>query len=286
MAKNRFKQQAPTRRFTGALAAAARFLFSGARPVLRLTIFAALILGLGLAGWDAIHRSPYFLVRTIDVAPTPHLDRAAIIEAIGLGKPGNIFAFDADAARDALLAHPWVATARVEKVLPETIIVRLEERRPSGAVILDAPYLVDATGRPFAAVEAHAIAGLPIVTGLDSQAFDTDPEATYERVRTALAVARRYQNSPLAERRPLGNVHLAAGDRVELMLGRTRIALGPGEFRDKIGRLEQILDTMDARKVDAAYILMSEDTRRAIVKEIPRERGLGGTPDIEQQGVN
>ncbi|MEZ4431448.1 MAG: hypothetical protein R3F65_03480 [bacterium] len=107
--------------------------------------------------------APYFLaVRTIDVAPTPHLDRAAIIEAIARQTWQHLRLRRRRCPRRAL-AHPG-SPPPVEKVLPETIIVRLEERRPSGAVILDAPYLVDATGRPFAAVEAHAIAGLPIVT--------------------------------------------------------------------------------------------------------------------------
>lgn len=286
MARNRFKGQAPTRRVTGALGRALGLTLTALRPAIRLTLFAALIGGLSYAAWQAIHRSPYFLVRTIDVAPTPHLDRPAIITLIGLDRPANLFDFDADAARDALLTHPWVATARVEKVLPETVIVRLEERRPSGAVVLDTPYLVDATGHPFAAVDAASIGGLPIVTGLDRQDFDADPEATYDRVRTALAITRAYAQSPLAARHPLGNVHLAPGGRTELMLGKTRVALGHGEFRDKIGRLQQILDALDARKVDAAYILLSEDLRRAIVKEIPRERGLGDTLLHAQEQVN
>ncbi len=286
MAANRFKSQKPARRVTGALGGLLRTVASAFGPLVRVLALTAIIGGLAYAAYDAVRRSPYFLVRTIDVAPTAHLDRPAIITAIGLDTPGNIFTFDTDAARDALLAHPWVATARVEKVLPETVIVRLEERRPSGAVVLDAPYLVDATGRPFARVAAHEIAGLPLVTGLDRADFDADPDAAYERVRAALAVARRYQQSPLEARHPLGTVHLAPGDRVELMLGRTRVALGAGEFRDKLGRLEQIFDTLDARKADASYILLSEDLERAIINETPRQRGLGESLARENREVN
>lgn len=286
MAGNRFRGQrlAGVRRFFATLADACALFWHGVRPVVRFVVIAGFVAGFGLAGYRAVHQSAYFIVRDIDVEATAHLDRATIIETAGLGKVQNIFDFDADAAREALLTHPWVATARVTKVLPERIVIRLEERRASGAVVLDVPYLVDATGQPFAQAAADEMQGLPLVTGLDREDFDLDPEGACERVQTALAVARRYALSPLSKRRPLGSVHLAPAGRLELMLGRTRVALGQGQFRDKIRRLEEILDTLEQRRVDAGYILLSEDQQRAIVNEIPRQRALGEglAPDGDQ----
>lgn len=290
MAGNRFKGRrlSGIRRFFGGLAALAGMAWGALRPVVRFAVIVGFIAGFALAGYRAVLRSAYFVVDDIDVEPTAHLDRGAIIETAGLGEPRNIFEYDADAARDALASHPWVATVRVDKVLPRRIVIRLEERRASGAVVLDVPYLVDATGQPFARAEAHEVGDLPLVTGLTRQDFDLDPQGACERVQAALAVARRYAQSPLAERLPLGNVHLAAAGRTELMLGRTRVALGQGDFRDKIDRLEQILDTLAARKMDAGYILLSEDQGRAIVNEIPRQRQLGedlsGRIDEEKGG--
>lgn len=277
MAGNRFKGQrfAGIKRFFGGLAELTAWAWHGLRPVVRFAIIVGFVAGFAFAGYRAVHQSAYFLVRDIDVEPTAHLDRSAIIEATGLATPRNIFDFDADAAREALLLHPWVATARVTKVLPERVVIRLEERRASGAVVLDVPYLVDATGHPFTQAGPDELDGLPLVTGLGREDFDLDPEGACERVQTALAVARRYALSPLAARRPLGSVHLAPAGRLELMLGRTRVALGQGDFRDKIGRVEQILDALAARRMDAGYILLSEDRQRAIVDEIPRQRGLG-----------
>lgn len=277
MAGNRFRGQrlAGIRGFFGTLGEACALLWRGARPVVRFALVAGFVAGFALAGYRAVHQSAYFLIRDIDVEASAHLDRAAIIETAGLDRAQNIFDFDEGAAREALTTHPWVATARVSKVLPQRIVIRLEERRASGAVVLDAPYLVDATGQPFAQAAPGELEGLPLVTGMTRHDFDLDPEGASERVQTALAVARRYALSPLAARKPLGTVHLAPAGRLELMLGRTRVALGQGQFRDKIRRLEQILDTLERRKVDAGYILLSEDQQRAIVNEIPRQRELG-----------
>lgn len=277
MAGNRFKGQrfAGIRRFFRGVRELWSMFWHAVGPVVRFVAIVAVLGGFAWAAWRAVVKSPYFDIATIDVVETPHLDRDALIELAGLKEPGNIFRFDPDAARDALVAHPWVATARVEKILPRRVLIRHEERRASGAVVLDVPYLIDATGHPFTRAEAHEVAALPLVTGLTRQDFEVDPDGAYARVREALAVARRYALSPLAARRPLGSVHLAPAGRMELMLGATRVALGRGDFRDKIGRLEQVLDTLSARKVDAAYILLSEDLERAIVKETPRERGLG-----------
>ncbi|MCA9540012.1 MAG: FtsQ-type POTRA domain-containing protein [Myxococcales bacterium] len=287
MAGNRFRG-ARLRAVRNAFAGAwhlARFAWLGLRPLLRTAVVLAGIAGLGLAGWHAVLRSPYFLIRTLDIEPTAHLDREAILELTGLGVPVNIFRFDPDAVRDVLAAHPRVANARVEKILPDAVLIRLEERTASGVVVLEVPYLVDATGQPFARAESSDGATLPLVTGLAREDFEIDAEGARAHVREALAIARRYARNPLAAQHTLSDVHVAPGDRYELMLDRTRVALGREDHERKLARLERIFAQMDARKVDAEYILLGEDDERAIVKETQRAQGLEGLLEAQAAGM-
>src|SRR3546814_9628127 len=53
-----------------------------------------------------------------------------LLAALGIGRGEPILRFDPDAAHEAILALPWVKTASVERRLPDTIFVRIEERRP------------------------------------------------------------------------------------------------------------------------------------------------------------
>ena len=123
--------------------------------------------------------------------------------------------------------------------------------------------------------EPADVGALPLITGLTRQDYERDDEGTRARLRQALALARGYAQSPLAAIRPLSDVYLAPGGRTELMLGHTRVVLGTHTHREKIELLEKIFAQLAARKVDAAYILLSEDVDRAVVKEVAIEQEFG-----------
>lgn len=69
-------------------------------------------------------------VREILVQGRSESDRAAVLYAIGTGRGDAILAFDPQAAKERLEQLPWVRKATVERRLPDTIFVRLDERRP------------------------------------------------------------------------------------------------------------------------------------------------------------
>lgn len=279
MGRNRFKGKTnpgPSPRLTGAIRVA-RVLWRGVRPVVVLGLVVGGLAGLGMAAWNAVLRSAYFSIRQIDAEASAHLTREEVIQRAGLEGPVNVFRYETSAGEVSLLAHPWVATASVEKSLPGQVRIRFEERKPEGVVVLGSLYLVDGTGEPFAQPTPAEAAGLPLVTGLDRGIYETDPAQAHIRISEALAVARLYANSPIARRRPLSNVHLGEGGRTELVMGRTRVVLGKERIKQKLGALGRIFAQLEKRKVDASYILMSSDDRRAIVKEVPLPEEQGGS---------
>jgi cell division protein FtsQ len=56
--------------------------------------------------------------------------RQQVVEALRMRRDAPILAVDIDAARERLLALPWVRAATVERLLPNTVLVRISERRP------------------------------------------------------------------------------------------------------------------------------------------------------------
>ncbi|MGK0361340.1 MAG: cell division protein FtsQ [Bradymonadia bacterium] len=271
MASNRFKGQkraAVKQKFAG-VARVIGIVWRAIRPV-TLTVLAFGILGgLGYAAWNAVLQSPYFTVRTVQVQGSTHLTRDAVIARAGLAQRRNMFRFDPQLAIASIEGHPWVARAAVETALPSTVIIEFEERRPEGVVVLGGLYLVDGTGEPFVKPSPAEAAGLPLITGLNRETYQADPETAHARIREALAIARHYARTPLAAHRPLSNVHLGEGGRLELFIGRTRVVLGQTEHRAKLRAAQRVFSQLKKRKLDASYILLSEDEKRAIVKEIP-----------------
>lgn len=235
------------------------------------------LIAMGFGGWALVQRSSYFNIRTVEATETPHLDRHAIVSLAGLDGPVNLFKYDALAAEEALGGHPWVAAARVEKRMPDRVEIHLSERIPAAVVSLGKLYVVDADGAPFIQATPAQVGGLPLVTGLDRERFEADPAAARALIRDALALERLYQRSELAATHPLSNVHVGEGDRLELMLGKTRVVMAQGDFKGKLGRLARIYETLRLRGMDAAYILLDDKGQRSIVKEVAAIRPVMGS---------
>lgn len=82
--------------------------------------------------WKAIAASSQlgFKVEEILVVGRSETRQEDLLQAIRLARGAPILAFDLDAARRRVEALPWVRRATVERMLPDTILLNVEERRP------------------------------------------------------------------------------------------------------------------------------------------------------------
>ncbi|MEM9331825.1 MAG: FtsQ-type POTRA domain-containing protein [Pseudomonadota bacterium] len=71
-----------------------------------------------------------FSVRSIVVHGNREVDQKSIEFALTPQLQNSIFSFDAVQARAALLENPWLKSASVKKVYPDTVVVDVIERRP------------------------------------------------------------------------------------------------------------------------------------------------------------
>jgi cell division protein FtsQ len=79
----------------------------------------------------------------------------------------NILTLDIEELKQRLRASPWVESAHVQRTLPDTLRVEIEERAPVALAEIDRLYLMDASG---SLVEMYgprtASFDLPVVRGL------------------------------------------------------------------------------------------------------------------------
>jgi len=96
-------------------------------------------------------------------------DRQSLIDAVGVSVGESLLAVDIDTARARVAALPWVREASVERRLPDTVVVRIVERRPlalwqnEGAV-----HVVDADGRVIDGARGREFPELLLVVGPDA----------------------------------------------------------------------------------------------------------------------
>jgi cell division protein FtsQ len=143
--------------------------------------------GAALALWFAFW-SPLLEVRAVDVVGGRHTG-AAEAAAAGdlLGR--NLLLLSTSDAADAIAALPWVRRARVERILPATVRVRITERRPAlAARVGQAWWTVDARGRVLDA--GRAVRSLPALVGLSGERPEVGDTLADPTGRSALRVLR------------------------------------------------------------------------------------------------
>lgn len=201
-------------------------------------------LGCGLyGGYRFVTHSPRFAITEIRVTGTSRLDPEAVRAALPVRLGDNVFLASLGGSERALREQPWIASAHVRRVLPHTLVVDIREHEPVAIAALGELYLVEAGGHPFKRLELSAKDGdgLPVVTGLDRDAYRRDPEGVAHTITNAIAAAKRWH----ADGRPaIGEVHVDAHGGLTLRTydSGTAIQLGALDAAD----LDSQLRTFDA----------------------------------------
>ena len=107
-----------------------------------------------------------FEVREVFVVGRVHTPRAQLLKALGANRGTAILGVDLTAARQRIVALPWVRDASVERVLPDTVVIRIIERKPVALWQRQGTFtLVDAAGETIAGADAAAFNTLLVIVG-------------------------------------------------------------------------------------------------------------------------
>lgn len=206
---------------------------------------------------------------------------SAIADALQLSGASSQLSFDTDAARRRLEALPWVDTAKVQRLLPDAVVVEIVERTP--AVIWrgrDRDVLVDGRGRELTSLARGTDTGLPVVTG--DGAGQAAP-AILTLLRHHAELARRVTEMRRIEGRRW-TFQLDTGTLVHLPGDGTAAAVAWLDSQSSGGLLDMGLEVIDLRVAGQLVVRgarpgsarLSEAASAA--HETPRGRAAGGMP--------
>jgi cell division protein FtsQ len=112
-----------------------------------------------------------FRVDQVDVTGREQTDPKALLAAAGLQRGDPILAFDPEAARQRIESLPWVASAAVERRLPDTVAITIVERKPIALWQHNEKItLIDAAGSNLGSVAIESAPALPLIVGGDAPA--------------------------------------------------------------------------------------------------------------------
>jgi cell division protein FtsQ len=210
-----------------------------------------------LDGWAA--GSDRFALRTVQVRGLQRATEHELLRLASVGRGANLWSLDPSAVAQAMSAHPWVRAVEVTRSLPDTLVLRVEEREPVALAALGDLYVVDSQGEPFKRVSASDRLDLPLLTGLPRDKAAQDPAGTAARFREALAVAEAYR---LAFARPrLSEIRLDDAGFELLTADGVRVVLGRSGTHEQLQRLQRVRDELQQRGVAAAAIHLENRVR-------------------------
>ena len=131
-------------------------------------------------GYSRVMASPRLRVTHVEVRGGHFLSEGEVRELLGPAVGENILSLDIDDLKTRLRKSPWVADATVQRSLPDTLRVEIDERAPVALAEIDLLFLMDADG---ALIEVYgprtAAFDLPVVRGLAG----LEPDERRERAR-------------------------------------------------------------------------------------------------------
>lgn len=236
--KNRYKKSVKQRRsvWTGRVVAGIK-LVSLVTAVLAAS-------ALFMAGYAAVTQSDYFRAKTISVSGYSRLSQETVLSQAQLSSGDNLLAVNLQLVRKRLLAHPWIAAARVSREIPETIHIHIEEHACMAIVDLGRKFLLNRDGKIFKEFEPKDPRELPVVTGVAYSDLSLGGDARSQAMTQVLEVLRisRAKGSVIPYKE-IRQVHWdpEMGICLTVWNNKQTIKLGVGQFEVKYSRLEQLL---------------------------------------------
>jgi cell division protein FtsQ len=247
---------------------------------LKLIALIAVLMGfsaLFMVGYAAVTHTDYFRIEAIKVSGLSRLTEAAILTQAKIRTGDNLLAVNLGLVRKRLLAHPWIATARVAREIPGTIRIEITENQALAVLDLGRKFLINTNGRVIKERSPDDPQNLPLVSGITYADMSLGEDALSPAMTAVVQVLQtsQAQNSaiPYAQ---IQEVSMDPGMGVTLTAwpDQRRIKLGFAPFESKYQRIKRLLpylrhsstwqgfDTIDANNPDRIVVQLGSPLQK------------------------
>lgn len=250
-----------------------KLMLHAGEALVLLGIIAFAYIGIRALLDSQIFRNPQYGVRVIEVDTGDVLTREQVLEKTGIREGLNIFSLNLDSAQRALALIPEIKNAKVERILPDSVSIQIEPRRPVAWVAprdtgedpsaMETACLVDAECvmmKPDILQPAHV--RLPVVYGVPTEQWRPGDTIELPPLRGALELLAR------AAERSDPEITLRAADisKEWCILAwsdpQSRYTFGVTDLPGQLDRLQMILAHLSTgtRKIATANLIPERNT--------------------------
>ncbi|MCY3758231.1 MAG: FtsQ-type POTRA domain-containing protein [Acidobacteria bacterium] len=237
---------------------------------------------------DRLYHSPRFDIAITEINGLQQISQNQVLLKISeLAQPDrNLVRFDLDRLRRNLKRIPWVKTAVVRRVLPDKLIVDIEERQPVAFTrVGQETLLIDEEGTLLENnPEKLSQADFPVILGMESGYSPEILRRNRERIALYLKLVRALNRGGAGLSRDLSEVHLQDPGNVSVILNGDTVLVYLGsdglqaKFRRYLAASRELkrkyrnLDSVDMRYRDQVVIRTLDPTlAQGVSRKVPSD---------------
>ena len=237
--------------------------------------------------------NPDYAVRNIDVTTDGKLNRDAILKTAEISEGVNIFQVNLLQLQERLRSLPQVEESRVQRVLPNKLVISIQERRPVAWVVasdgvpptFENAFLVDRRGivlKPKGSAPEYA--GLPVILGVETSSLVAGQALDKEEVKAALQLLRDAAEI-LQTRLQIQSIDVSK-EYCLIVTDKQRSVLtfGTDDLVLQLKRLERLMNYCEknSKELQTVNLLVQRNIPVTFVQSTALEPEAGPTPSPEQ----
>lgn len=176
------------------------------------SIISLLVIGMiTSAGMDKLlekllYQNSDFTLRRFQIEPANKIGKGELVAASGVRIGQNLLQLSLDEVQDSIQKLPTVASVRVERRLPDTLYLFIEERRPvallcptptTGTQLAQPMYYIDSRGFVLKPKPGEKLISLPTIRGVSSDEVVEGEQTANPDLRAALVFLREAPLAPV-----------------------------------------------------------------------------------------
>lgn len=224
----------------------------------RLAVFLVLVAGAVGGGRYALGRLRIFAIDRLEVTGEPKtMSVAEVLKRSGVEVGANLFEVDIQEVQSRLKTHPFFKTVTVQRRLPSTLIIGIQEYLPEFILSNERMYYVDPDGEIFKDItDTNDGRDYPVLTGISEEMVKSDPVGIKNALRSAVELKKIYQQSGLFPSLGLSEIHFDKNIGFNLYPEKKKysIKLGLKDFAEKISKLTDHWEKIDQSKAGISSI--------------------------------
>jgi len=215
--------------------------------------------------------SDQFRIDTIRVEGNQRLCEQTLV-ALSDVQPGmSTFSLDLDLIGRKIAENPWVKDARIQRIFPRQVSIRIVERQPVAIVNLGYLYYLDTHGVVFKLLDGGDSLDYPVITGFDAAQLESGRQKDRLQLLEVVALVRELGSRSQFGLDKISEVHREAGGGLSVytLEDGVRIRLGSNNYNEKLDRLERIYALLKPKMKMLDYIDLNVDEKVIVRIEQP-----------------